>query len=121
MKTSAKFTGLTTIATALAVTLALTGCVGTTVVVPSPASSSNVTPSADPTSAPDILEGVEFGDELTPEQAAAVEGLQDGSHAYRLADGTYVLTSYKAPLSDTVKADVAARIDSETVTRSAGQ
>ena len=108
MKTSTKFTGL---ATALAVTLVLTGCVGTTVVVPSPTSSSNVTPSADPTSAPDILEGVEFGDVLTPEQAAAVDALQDGSHAYQLADGTYVLTSYKAPLSDTVKADVAANID----------
>ena len=89
---------------ALAVLLA--GCT-TNGTVPSPSPPTSVSPSA----TPDVLAGVGFGDVLTQEQADSVEARQDGSHAYRLADGTYVLTSYKAPLSDTVKADVAANID----------
>ena len=94
-------------ATTLAVALAITGCT-TTGGVPGPAPTA--TTSA-PAVAPDVLAGAEFGDELTQEQADSVEARQDGSHAYRLANGTYVLTSYKAPLPDTVKADVAANID----------
>ena len=104
-------------ATALAVALALTGCT-TTGGVPTPAPTAATSVPA--TVAPDVLAGVEFGAVLTQEQADSVEARQDGSHAYRLADGTYILTSYKVPLPDAVKADVAAKIDSEKITYADG-
>lgn len=110
MKTSTKFTGL---AAALAITMALAGCVGSTDTVPTTPPSSTTAPTTEPTPAtPAIdLDALENGAVLTPEEAAAVEADRErGYHAYELPDGTKVLTSYRGALPEAVKVDVARKI-----------
>ena len=111
MKTSTKFTGLTAITAALAVTLALTGCVETPNVVPSPTSSQGATPSSDPTNAPAFDYAV--GDELTEIDAMEVlRDMESPYRAYQMPDESWVLIAKSEPLPTVVSDDISLKAKS---------
>lgn len=116
MNTATKHAGPFGLASIIALTITLTGCtsiVGDIFPRPKPGSSSVAkTPEVAETSiTEEELLAIENGAVLTLEQISALESnKQLGLHAYALPDGTHVLTSYREPLPDAVKVDVATKI-----------